>query len=174
MRRMAAPADRRGHHHPSPGRDAGRLLRTIALFKVAKALLFFVGALALLKLLSPTFMDRIGDWVDALPLGHEREFGGRFLDVVSGRGPGRVRLAAGVAAGYGILFTVEGVGLWLGRRWAEYLTVIATATGIPVELWELGHHPTILAAVLLVLNVLIVAYLIWRIRREPGRVQISS
>jgi uncharacterized membrane protein (DUF2068 family) len=162
---MAAPADNPAHR-PPPSRTDGRLLRTIALFKLAKALFFFLGALALLKLLSPLFQDRMGDWVESLPLAPERRLGSRLLDLVSGNGPGRVRLASTVAAAYGVLFSVEGIGLWLARRWAEYLTVVVTGTGIPFELWELFHRPTALAVMLLVLNVLIVVYLVGRLHRS--------
>jgi uncharacterized membrane protein (DUF2068 family) len=161
---MAAPADDRGHQ-PAPGRNANRLLRIIALYKLAKALFFFLGALELLRLLSPVALDRTGAWVERLPFAPERRLGGWLLSAVAGKGPDRIRVASAAAAAYGILFTVEGIGLWLGRRWAEYLTVTATATGIPVELWELGHRPTLLAGMLLLLNILIVVYLVRRIRQ---------
>jgi uncharacterized membrane protein (DUF2068 family) len=70
------------------------------------------------------------------------------------------------ALGYGVLELVEGVGLWLRQRWAEWLTVIATSLLIPVELYELARKPSMLKAAGLVVNVVIVAYLVHVIRRR--------
>ncbi len=61
---------------------------------------------------------------------------------------------------YAAVFAVEGVGLWMQKRWAEWLTTIITASLIPLELWELIHKPSIGAALVLVANILIVGYLV--------------
>jgi uncharacterized membrane protein (DUF2068 family) len=65
------------------------------------------------------------------------------------------------------LVLVEGVGLWLRKRWAEWLVVLAGACLIPVELWELfgssTHKQIVLAA--MVLNVAVVGYLALQLRR---------
>jgi len=80
-----------------------------------------------------------------------------------------VRVAALFAFGYGLLELVEGTGLWLDQLWAEYLTVVATSLLIPFELYELVRHPTALKAGGLVVNVLIVAYLVYLLRRRLNR-----
>lgn len=61
---------------------------------------------------------------------------------------------------YGLLEAVEGVGLWLAKRWAEYLTVIATAGFLPLEVYELLKTVTVTKIVAFVINVLVVVYLI--------------
>jgi uncharacterized membrane protein (DUF2068 family) len=50
-------------------------------------------------------------------------------------------LAVGLAL-YGCLQLAEAVGLWLGRRWGEYLAVIATSAFIPLEVYEIIERPT--------------------------------
>ncbi len=55
----------------------------------------------------------------------------------------------------------EAVGLWWNKRWAEYLTFIVTALFIPYEIYEITLKVSILKIVALVLNVLVVAYLLW-------------
>ena len=76
-------------------------------------------------------------------------------------------LATGVAALlYGLLEVVEGVGLWLDMLWAEYLTVIATSLLVPLEVYELIHKPSLLKAGGIVVNLSIVAYLAYRLRRR--------
>jgi uncharacterized membrane protein (DUF2068 family) len=81
-------------------------------------------------------------------------------------GPTRIA-ALGVGAFlYAALFLVEGTGLWRQRRWAEYLTVVATASFIPFEIYEVVRRITITRMVALVLNIAILVYLIVRLRRR--------
>ncbi|MFI9270360.1 DUF2127 domain-containing protein [Kitasatospora sp. NPDC052896] len=61
---------------------------------------------------------------------------------------------------YALIELVEGVGLWLGRRWAEYLTVVATAAFLPLEGEELTHHVTAFKVVTLLINVLAVVWIL--------------
>ena len=62
---------------------------------------------------------------------------------------------------YGILQLTEAIGLWLTRRWAEYLTVVATSAFIPVEVFELSHSITFIKVGALVINVLAAFWLVW-------------
>jgi uncharacterized membrane protein (DUF2068 family) len=67
----------------------------------------------------------------------------------------------GVAiAAYAALEGVEAIGLWLGRRWAEYLTFVATIVFVPYEIYELTKSVTTLKVLALVINLAIVAYLL--------------
>src|SRR5207253_9918040 len=77
------------------------------------------------------------------------------------RGP--LRLLAATAAVYCIVEAVEAVGLWRERRWAEYLTAVATAGFLPFEIDELTKRVTALRVGALVVNV---AILVWLVRRK--------
>ncbi len=67
----------------------------------------------------------------------------------------------GVAvAAYAVLEGVEAVGLWLGKRWAEYLTFIATIVFVPYEIYELTKSVSALKVVALVLNLAVAVYLL--------------
>jgi uncharacterized membrane protein (DUF2068 family) len=61
---------------------------------------------------------------------------------------------------YGLLELVEGVGLWRARRWAEYLTVVATAAFLPLEVHELLKTVTITKVGAFAINILAVVYLV--------------
>jgi uncharacterized membrane protein (DUF2068 family) len=78
----------------------------------------------------------------------------------------QVALIGAGAVAYGLLELTEGVGLWFRRRWAEWLTVVATSILVPFELWELVHRPSVLKAAGLVVNILIVIYLVRVVRRR--------
>lgn len=80
--------------------------------------------------------------------------------------PGEQTLFAVVALAYGALEGVEAYGLWRRRRWAEWLTILATSLLLVPEVWELTKSTTVLKLGGLVVNLLVVAYLIWRVRRR--------
>ena len=74
--------------------------------------------------------------------------------------PAHLYEAGGVAVGYAVLEALEGVGLWLGKRWAEYLTFLATILLLPIEVYELSNRVSVLKVVTLVINVAIAVYLL--------------
>jgi uncharacterized membrane protein (DUF2068 family) len=65
---------------------------------------------------------------------------------------------------YALLEGTEGVGLAMRRRWAEYLTVIATGLLIPFEAYEVIHKVTLFKVGALLLNIAVVGYLAYRKR----------
>lgn len=73
---------------------------------------------------------------------------------------GTLTLVAIALLAYGVLEMVEGVGLWLARRWAEYLTVVATAAFLPYEIYELARSITVTKVVAFLINVAAVVYLV--------------
>ncbi|WP_406442264.1 DUF2127 domain-containing protein [Streptomyces sp. NBC_01613] len=68
-------------------------------------------------------------------------------------------VVAGLLLAYALIELVEAVGLWYAKRWAEYLTVVATAAFLPLEIYELTEHVSWLKIGTLVLNILAVLYI---------------
>ena len=79
-----------------------------------------------------------------------------------------ITLLAFSAIVYAALEATEGVGLAMRRRWAEYLTVIATGILIPYEAYEVILHPTLVKVGALLLNLAVVGYLAYRKRLFVG------
>jgi uncharacterized membrane protein (DUF2068 family) len=79
-----------------------------------------------------------------------------------------VNVVAIAAIAYALLEGTEGVGLAMRRRWAEYLTVIATGLLIPYELYEVIRHVTLFKVGALLLNLAVVGYLAYRKRLFVG------
>jgi uncharacterized membrane protein (DUF2068 family) len=74
---------------------------------------------------------------------------------------GTLRIVALVAAAYAVLEGLEAVGLWFMKRWAEYLTFVATTALLPLEVYELTKRVSPFKVVALVVNLAIVVYLLW-------------
>ncbi|MFG2778382.1 DUF2127 domain-containing protein [Streptomyces prunicolor] len=68
-------------------------------------------------------------------------------------------LVAVLLLAYALIELVEAGGLWYAKRWAEYLTVVATAAFLPLEIYELTEHISWLKIATLVLNILAVLYI---------------
>lgn len=144
-----------------------RGLRLIALFKFAKVALLLAVGLGALQLLDPDTTARVQRWTTAIATSSDRRFVQHLLALSLGLSPGRLEVLALGAFLYAALFATEGIGLWLGLRWAEYLTAVATASFVPIELFEVLQRLTLLRVAALVLNIAVAAYLIWRLRRRP-------
>ncbi len=75
--------------------------------------------------------------------------------------PTHLFVLATIFIAYATLESVEAVGLWFNKRWAEYLTFVATTVLIPYEIYELFLRLSVLKLVAFVLNVLVAAYLLY-------------
>jgi uncharacterized membrane protein (DUF2068 family) len=140
------------------------VLPLIAAFKLTKGLLLVVLGVATISLRHRDVSAILGTWVDQLHL----DPGGRFVHglLVHAADLHARRLVA-IGAGmlvYAALLLTEGFGLLLRRRWAEYLTVVATGALVPLELYEIARHLTWTRLTMLVVNAVIVWYLLIRIR----------
>jgi len=87
----------------------------------------------------------------------------RFTNVLT---PVQIRFASIASFAYAALFLTEGTGLLMRKRWAEWLTIIATASLIPFEIYEIVKEATAIRVGTLIVNVVVVIYLIWRIIRR--------
>lgn len=152
------------------------ILRVIALYKLGKVILLLAAAYGVLRLRDASFIAHIYSWASTLPSGLEQDVVRRALSWFSGLSPSRVEALGSVTLAYAAIFAIEGVGLWLRKRWAEWLTIIITGSLIPLELWEVGHRPTLGKFVVLAVNVAIVWYLIIQLRssREGHSGQASA
>lgn len=147
-------------------RRSRRVLRLIAAERIIRGVLLLGAGVYLLFHVNSDF-GRVAERVlRAVDLDPRRPLFHRLIAYLHHLHASEVRIAALFALSYGGLELVEGTGLWLDQLWAEYLTVIATSLLIPLELYELVHHPTALKAGGLVVNLAIVAYLVRLLRRR--------
>jgi uncharacterized membrane protein (DUF2068 family) len=74
---------------------------------------------------------------------------------------GKLRLVGGVLIAYGALEGIEAIGLWFAKRWAEYLTFIATSILLVPEVYELTHRVSALKVIGFIVNIVVVVYLLF-------------
>jgi uncharacterized membrane protein (DUF2068 family) len=149
-----------------------RYLKIIALFKIFKGVLLFALGFSLLFLNSrPAWLDHISDWADDQLLLHHSRAVTFLLNKLQAALSGGALHATGILSLFycGVLFT-EGIGVYMQKRWAEFLMIFATAGLIPLEVkhtWHqlIRHQPIVVPLILLLANCFIVWFLYMVLRR---------
>ena len=150
-------------------RAHGRGLRLIAAFKLLKGLALLALGIGALKLLHKDVEALVEHWINIFqvdPNGHYVRLVLAKLSILDDR---RLKELSVGTFFYSAVFLTEGTGLALGKRWAEYLTIISTASLLPLEIYELAKHASVGKVLALVINVAVVAYLVFELRRFPKR-----
>ena len=158
-------------HRPMPSGAPTRHDRgivVIALFKMLKAVLLILAGAGMLSLLRPSAATEVQEWLAQLTMLRGQQLVQRALALLDAASPLKLTGVGLASITYGVLFATEGIGLWLEKRWAEYLTIVATGSFIPFELYELVRKLTVVRAGALVANIAAVAYLVYRLRHPVG------
>lgn len=150
---------------PSARHD--RLLPLIAAERAFRALVLLAVGIALVSHPHANWASEVSRLAQRLGLDPKENWIQRIINDVA-KIHAQQDLVFGVAAiAYGILEATESYGLFKRRRWGEWLTVVATSLLFIPEIWELTKSATVLKVGAVIVNVLVVAYLLWRLRR-PG------
>ena len=148
------------------GRSAALYL--IGVYKLFEGVLLFVAAIGALRLLHRDLAASAMHWIHILRLDPDNHYIHKLLVKIFAVTPRQLELMSAGTFFYATLRLIEGVGLMMRKRWAEYLVVIATAIFIPLEIYELIRRFTMIRLGLLMLNVLIVVYLASNLRKKAG------
>jgi len=155
------------HGHTFRGKSSHKgLLRLIAIFKLLKAVLLIAVGVGVLKLLHKDVAGAVEHWVELFRLDQNNHYIDAALEKASNATPGKIKELGLGSLIYAALFLTEGIGLWLEKRWAEWLTVIVTSSLVPIEIYEIHRHPSPVRIAVLLINIAIVAYLVYRIRNN--------
>lgn len=151
---------------PRRGTRHGVGLRVIAVYEVVKTLALILVAMAAFHLNRTQNIEQLMHWLEHLSLADSNGLRWKLVHMLETMGPSKFTAVGVVALCYAVLFGIEGVGLWLGKYWAEWFTVIATGSLIPLELYETLYHFGWLKLATLVGNVAIIVYLV-RVALQP-------
>jgi uncharacterized membrane protein (DUF2068 family) len=146
-------------------RDKWLLL--IAIFRLIKAVLLLALAIGAIRLIFGDAAEDLERWIRRLNADLKTPFLEAFPAKIDSLTPRKLSIVSAGAFIYSALFFTEGIGLLLQKRWAEYFTSIITASFIPFEIYELVSKGfSALKVVLLLANIAIVIYLVWRLKHE--------
>jgi uncharacterized membrane protein (DUF2068 family) len=143
------------------------VLRLIALYKFAKAALFFAFGFGLLQLLHRDVSQFLNEYVLEYHIDPENRLLHKLLswalDHASSLTDHKIRFISYVVFFYGAIFLVEGIGLYLRKHWAEYMVLLSTGLLLPIEFYEIHRKLALWKFGVILGNLLIVAYLIHRL-----------
>lgn len=143
------------HRHQMEG------VRSIAVFEALKGLVVLLAGFGLLSLVHTDLQAAAEELVRHSHLDPARHYPRVFIEAASRTSPARLRLLAGLAFAYSAVRFVEAWGLWHLKAWAEWFAIISGSLYIPIEVYELIKHATLLRAVVLIANLVVVLYLIY-------------
>jgi len=158
---------------PAPKKHNAWLL-LIAAFKLTQALLFAAVGVGAMRLLHKDVGDEIQRLADHLRFNPESRFINFLLekaDFIDDRMLVRIGAVVFIYAG---LDLVEGIGLYLEKAWAEYLTLFITGSFLPWEIFEVLSRFTPIRVSLLIVNALVFAYLLNLVLSRQRREKQSS
>jgi len=150
------------HKHP-------RGLMVIAAFKLFKGLALLAVGIAAHTLMHRDLVIEAQHWVDLFRIDPHNHYLHLLLEKLSSVDAKRLRELSLGTFFYAGVFLTEGIGLALRKRWAEYLTIISTATFIPLEIYEFVKHASILKFLLFLVNIAVVIYLVRELKRNPKK-----
>jgi len=122
--------------------------------------LFVVIGVGALQLLHKDIGDLLTQLADHLRFNPESRFVNFVLDKASLLNDPLLRRIGVAAFSYAALGMAEGIGLYLEKVWAEYLTLAITASFLPWEIFEVFRKLTYFRVSLLVVNALVLIYLL--------------
>lgn len=149
-----------------PFRRVDRGVQLIAAFKLTGAVLLTIVGLGAMHLVENDAVTVVTGLIDRFGGDLNGATARELLTRVAGVPAARFELVGAGAFLYAALLVTQGIGLLRGKTWAEWLTVLVTASFIPLEIYEITRGATGFKLALLVVNSAIVVYLVQHLRRR--------
>jgi len=146
-----------------------RGLVAIGAFKLLESVFFFLVGVGVLHLIGKDLEDEALKLAGRLRVDPDGRLVTWVLDHVDNITALRLKQIGIATFFYAGLRIAEGVGLVMEKLWAEYLTVGATTLFLPWELYEIVRRPDWIRIGVLVINLVVLAYLAWSLRRRLRR-----
>ncbi len=137
-----------------------RWIVAIGIFKLLQAAAFLLLGFGALRLLHKDLLDVAVHWILALRFNPEGHFVSLVLGEVALVDPHRIKQISAAIFLIAALDALEGTGLVLEKAWAEFVTLILTASFLPLEMVAIFHRPTWIRVGLAVINIAVVLYLL--------------
>jgi uncharacterized membrane protein (DUF2068 family) len=143
-----------------------RGLLIIGVLKLLKGLSLIIAGVGVLSLLHRDAAETVRHWIEYIRIDPHDRLIDHLLEKIAGVDHRTLRRLGVGTLLYAAVFCTEGLGLLFKQHWAEYMTTGVTASFLPLEAYELIRHPSIVKALVILINVVVVIYLVFEIRRE--------
>jgi uncharacterized membrane protein (DUF2068 family) len=140
--------------------NIARGIRVVAVFEALKGVLVLSAGLGLLSLVRHDLQATAERLVRHSHLNPARHYPRIFIEAAAHTNDSRLRSLAALAFLYSAVRFIEAYGLWQMRVWAEWFAIIAGSVYLPVEVYEIFRRATWMRGIVLLTNLLIVAYLV--------------
>jgi uncharacterized membrane protein (DUF2068 family) len=167
----SAPAT---HGTAEPARPRHDPIFLIAGFKLFHTVVLLLLAAGVHHLLRKDAAETVRHWAMALRADPHDKVVEAVVGRLSGLSHEKMAAISLALVLYAILFAIEGVGLFLRKHWAEWMTVATTALLLPLEVHEVMRRPGPVRIAVLVANVLTVVYLVVRLRRRRSNRAVDN
>lgn len=138
----------------------------IAAFKLSKGLLLLAVAIGALTLINENVARQAARLIAALRVDPQNHFIHALLAKLTRIDNQKLEALSAGSFIYAALLLTEGVGLFLRKHWAEYLTIVVTGLLIPLEIYELAEKFSATKLAVLAINAAVVVYLIVRVSKR--------
>ncbi len=146
-----------------------KALRPIAVFEAFKGAIVLIAGCGLLGFLdrdNEVFAEQL---IRHLHLDPAQHYAQLFIMTMAQQTDSQLMALAGFAAIYAAVRFTEAYGLWYERRWAEWLAALSGGVYLPIEIYEIVHRATWIKCAALMLNVIVVAYMVWLLSQTQRR-----
>jgi uncharacterized membrane protein (DUF2068 family) len=143
----------------------GKGLRIIAVLKLANAILLLAVGIGAIKLLHKDVAEMALNLIAVMRVDPDNRL---VHGLIAKLGLVDDRKLEELSIGsffYAAIHLTEGIGLWMKKRWAEYLAIVITCSLVPLELYEIAKRVSIIRVAFLVVNLAIVWYLFTQVRK---------
>ena len=150
-----------------------RLLSLIVLFKFFKGAMLIAVALGARHLVNRDMGDFADHLVDSFRVDPDNRYIHVVLEKLQVFNAKQLKELSIGSFFYAAIVLTEGTGLALRKRWAEYFTIIVTASFLPLEIYELAHRVTEIKIAVMAINLAILGYLIGRVWIARGQARAN-
>jgi uncharacterized membrane protein (DUF2068 family) len=150
-------------------------LMIIGVFKLIKALALVVVGIGVLKLVHHDIVDVFSGWVSTVHVDPDNKYFQQVMTKLLSVDDRKLKELGAGSFFYAGLFLTEGMGLVLLQTWAEYFTIFITGSFLPVEVYLIAQHFTVVRVLATLVNIGIVWYLVaLRLRERKRELALSS
>ena len=136
------------------------------LFDLLYAVLLLAAGFGIFRLLDADLGATVNHFVSRLHLDPENRLIHSVIEWLGGIDRAHLTVIGAGTFFYAGLHMVEGTGLLLRRHWGSYLTIVATGSLLPLEVYELQRKLTAVRLGVLVVNLIVLGYLVFKLRQE--------